>query len=127
MQEDFSSRAYHLFGVCQGCEESFTYVDNEDNTYTFTYTPAEDMTNVLVVFTFAQATAVSGFDGTWTFAGQTVQKYMDFTTCQEYIWNITLEKDCNAGAPNNNVWTDFKVDGVSKKANPEDKFTQPCP
>ena len=31
-----------------GCEESFSYVDNGNNSYTFTYIPAEDMTDVPV-------------------------------------------------------------------------------
>src|SRR5690606_12809446 len=39
---------------CSDCEESFTYVTNNDGTYTFTYVPAEDMDDASIVFTFAQ-------------------------------------------------------------------------
>lgn len=99
---------------CTDCEESFTY-QGEGNNYVFTYIPSKDMTNVLVAFTFAQAVATSGFDDSWTVAGQTVQKYMDFSKCETYTWGLELTKDCNASTPNNNIWTDFKVDSESKK------------
>lgn len=100
---------------CAECVESFNYEHIEGNTYAFTYIPEENMINVPVVFTFAQTVDTDGFDDSWTSAGQTVQKYMDLTKCEPYTWTLQLTKDCKAGTPNNNVWTDFKVNGISKK------------
>ncbi|MDO8928096.1 MAG: hypothetical protein Q7W54_03820 [Bacteroidota bacterium] len=99
---------------CCGCEETFTYVDNGNNSYTFTYTPAENMTDAPLVFTFAQGVAVTGLGG-WTTDGATRQKTMDLVACQTYTWTVTLTPDCSGKSNNSNVWTDFKVNNSSKK------------
>lgn len=111
---------------CSDCEESFTYVDNGDGTYTFTYVPAEDMDAALVVFTFAQGVAVSGYEWDWNGASSSRTESMNLTACEEYTWTVKLEADCAGKSGQSNVWTDFKVNGNSKKADPEDKFTVNC-
>ncbi|MDR5590870.1 hypothetical protein [Christiangramia sp. SM2212] len=113
---------------CSDCEESFSYTDHGDNSYTFYYTPAEDMMDAAVVFTFAQSTAISGLeeiDG-WYASGQTMQKTMDLVSCTNYEWTVTLEKNCSGNSQNSNVWTDFKVNDVSKKNNNTPNLTQSC-
>lgn len=110
---------------CSDCEESFTYVDNGDRSYTFTYIPAEDVTAAEVVFTFAQGVDVDGLEG-WENNGQTRQSVMDLEACEVYSWTVTLDAKCSGNSANSNVWTDFKVNDVSKKADEEDKFTQSC-
>lgn len=100
---------------CSDCEESFSYVDNEDGTYTFTYVPEEDMVDANLVFTFAQGVAVDGLEG-WTSNGVTKQMKMDLEACETYSWTVGLDTDCRGvGQPNANLWTDFKVNDVSKK------------
>ncbi|MDP2089409.1 MAG: hypothetical protein Q8J84_08420 [Flavobacteriaceae bacterium] len=102
---------------CSFCNESFSYAPATGvDTYTFTYIPSESLTNKLVVFTFAQAVAISGFDNTWSNNGQTMQKNMDFAACETYTWTVTLVKNCSGSSGASNVWTDFKVGGVSKKS-----------
>lgn len=106
---------YYLRELCPGCEESFTYTVNGKNSYTFTYTPAEDLTDQLVVFTFAQGTVVTGLDESWLTNGSTRQKIMSFTECESVSWTVTLTPDCNGHSGQSNVWTDFKVGDVSRK------------
>lgn len=107
---------YYLREKCPvNCEESFTYTDNGNNSYTFTYTPAEDMADQLVVFTFAQGTVVTGLDETWSTNGSTRQKTMSFTKCEPVSWTVTLQPDCAGHSGKSNVWTDFKVGEDSKK------------
>ena len=72
------------------------------------------MDDAELVFTFAQSVAVSGLDS-WATNGQTKHMTIDLTVCENYEWTVTLEKDCNGIAPNNNVWTDFEVNDMSKK------------
>lgn len=108
-----------------GCEESFSYVDNGDKTYTFTYVPAEALVDAELVFTFAQGAYVHGLN-VWEDNGQTKNLLMDLDACTTYNWTVTLEAKCNGNSSNSNVWTDFKVNDVSKKADEEDKFVQAC-
>lgn len=110
---------------CNECEESFAYVDHKDGSYTFTYVPAENMTDAEVVFTFAQGVAVEGLEG-WNVNGQTRQNTMDLEACETYIWIVTLKANCSGNSSKSNVWTDFKVNDISKKADEEDKFIQSC-
>lgn len=110
---------------CSDCDESFNYTAIGGNSYTFSYTPAEDMENAEVVFTFAQSVAVSGLDG-WDNNGQTMQKSMDLDACTTYEWTVELKKNCTASTPNSNVWTDFKVNEISKKNDATPNITQSC-
>ncbi|NEW79141.1 MAG: hypothetical protein GZ086_06870 [Gelidibacter sp.] len=99
---------------CGGCEESFNYVSNGGGSYTFTYIPAEDMTDAELVFTFAQGSYVSGLVG-WSTLGVTMQKTMNLTACIAYTWTVLLTPNCNGNSSQSNLWTDFKVNNVSKK------------
>ena len=112
-----------------GCKESFTYVDNGDMTYTFTYTPEEDMTDVTLSFTFPQANAeftVEGWEHNGKENSQTWKRMMDLNACTSYEWTVNLTRICMGSTSNNNIWTDFTVDGVSKKGNLAN-ITQSCP
>lgn len=117
--------------VVNCCVESFTYADNHDGTYTFSYTPKEAVEDAALVFTFAQSAYQSGLPRAegWAQpgAGQTMQTVMDLQACHTYTWTVALRANCSGNARQSNVWTDFKVNGVSKKNNPEDKFIQVCP
>jgi len=112
-----------------GCDEEFTYVDNGDETYTFTYIPDADAIGALVEFTFAQGVAVNGLSTNFTQNGGVSSVWsatMNLNECETYIWTVTLDANCSGNSPQSNVWTDFKVNSVSKKLDLEDKFTQPC-
>jgi len=113
---------------CDDCDESFSYLEHRGRAHTFTYITSENTRNALVVFTFAQSAVITGFDETWSNNGQTMQKEMDLTACKTYNWTLQMTKDCNAGTPNNNVWTDFKVDNISKKNlnTPTPNIVYPC-
>ena len=121
---------YHVFNFsftgldCGVCEESFSYVVDDEN-YTFNYTPSEDMKNAALVFTFAQSVAIEGLVD-WTKNGSTMQHEMDLNACEEYSWMVTLKKDCSGNSQNSNVWTDFKVNDVSKKNENTPNLTQNC-
>lgn len=119
-----------------GCEESFSYDDAGDNnttTYTFYYTPAEDMDDATLVFTFAQSVAIDGFPEieNWKNNGNgatssTNQTTMNLEACHTYEWTLTLEKDCSGHSGKSNLWTDFKVNDVSKKGDLKN-IEQSCP
>src|SRR5690606_3253858 len=79
--QDFTNYTVDYTG-CDECEESFSYTDNEDGTYTFTYIPAEDMEEADVVFTFAQG-VVEGLDD-WSTHGVTKQNTLNFEACKVY-------------------------------------------
>lgn len=117
---------YNLIGLC-GCDESFSYEYQSDGVYTFTYIPAESMDDALLVFTIPQSYYVSGLEG-WTRNGQTLQQTMDLVACEEYTWTITFTPDCDNtnGNPNRNVWTDFKVNGETKKNNNTPNIVMQC-
>jgi hypothetical protein len=98
------------------CEESFEYEKNLDGSYTFYYTPSEDLPNANIEFTFAQAekVSVSGLSD-FTEHGQTRQKTMNLLKCQAVSWKVSLTPKFNIGSGNTNLWTDFKVNDTSKK------------
>jgi hypothetical protein len=100
-----------------GCEESFSYTDNLDGTYTFTYTPEEDMETVLVEFTFAQGLVIEAPEGfTQPGQGHVRQIEMNFEACMPVSWTFDLSANCTGvGQTYANIFTDFKVGGVSKK------------
>ena len=121
----YSNIEYSLIGICPECDEEFTYVMNENGTYTFTYMSPEDQVDVNVVFTFAQGDPVSGMEG-WTANGQTRQKVLSFNACEPVSWTVDLSVICNGnGQQNANVWTDFTIAGISKKGNLPN-IVKPC-
>ena len=123
--------ATQVLTVINCCDESFTYVDNRNGTYTFTYKVGEDMEDAKVVFTFAQGSYVSGLSDAFSQSGNNSQTYkaeMDLTKCDVLEYTITLIPNCSGNGNNqsSNVWTDFKVNDISKKADQNDKFTASC-
>lgn len=101
---------------CSNCKESFNYVVNPDDTYTFTYIPEEDMVGAEVVFTFAQSVVATGYDWpNWNGKSSTRSEIMDLDACEIYTWTLTLTPDCSGNSNESNVWTDFKVNDISKK------------
>lgn len=110
---------------CTDCEENFSYTTNGGNNYTFFYTPEKDMVDANLVFTFAQSVAISGLN-TWSNSGQTMQKSMNLDACTTYQWTVELARECSGNSQNSNVWTDFNVDGVSKKNSATPNITQSC-
>ncbi len=101
---------------CNPCDESFSYIENENGSYTFTYIPAEDMAEANVVFTFAQSVVASGYIWpNWNGNSSTRTEIMDLDACRVYTWNVFLTGDCSGNSSNSNLWTDFKVNEASKK------------
>ena len=114
------------------CTPGFTYVDNGNGSYTFTLVPDEDVEDALLQFTFAQGVAVSGLNG-FTHNGNpndpkssVWSATMDLNECETLTWTVTLTADCNGRSGASNVWTDFKINDISQKADSEDKFVQDC-
>ena len=122
---DFVDEIYSLIGICSStCDESFSYVDNQDGSYTFTYVSSEDLNGADVKFTCPHITGFEVLDGkeyevnpgnskgsptvlTWT---------GDIQACTEITFTLAFDSDCdqtNSGKAN--LFTDFKVNGESKK------------
>jgi hypothetical protein len=97
---------------CGGCDESFGYEIDGDQV-TFTYTPEDDFPGANLAFTFPQS-ALNGdpLQG-WSYNGQTMQRTMDLKACETYTWIVTLT--CKPLNNPQNKWTDFTVNGESKK------------
>ena len=117
------SGSYNLVGVCppveEGCDNSLEYVDNGDGSYTFTFVPRENIDNARLVFTFAQGVVVYGLED-WSINGATRQKTLDLNAMAYYSWTIFLDADCRGiSQPRANLWTDFTVNGESKKCDLE--------
>lgn len=123
--------ANQMLNVTDCCTESFSYVDHENGTYTFTYVAGEDMPDAEVVFTFAQSAYKSGLsdDFSQNGNGQTYKATMDLEKCDVLEYTITLQANCdgNGKNENSNVWTDFKVNDVSKKNENTPNLIQSCP
>jgi len=51
---------------------------------------------------------------------------MDLEKCDVLEYTVRLSPKCQGNSGSSNVWTDFKVNEVSKKANEEDKFIVTC-
>ncbi|EKB47303.1 hypothetical protein [Cecembia lonarensis] len=112
---------YSLFAVCEeACDNSLSYVDNGDGSYTFSFTPRSSMTDAHLVFTFAQGVTVGGDLASWDGAGVTRQKTMNLSAMATYEWTVELEANCpGTGQPRANLWTDFTVNSESKKCDLE--------
>lgn len=101
------------------CEESFSYSDNGNGTYTFNYVPEEAMEGAHLTFTFpqdvvyhvAQPFTQNGNGNDTTFSAD-----LDLVACQTYAWMFGLSADCRGnGKTEANLWTDFKVGDISKR------------
>ncbi len=130
------SGSYALIGICDDiCDESFSYEDNLDGSYTFTYISAEDLDSAEIKFTSPHIVSFVALDGkTYTVNpgnGNGSPTVLTWTgtieACTAITFTLDFEADCdqnNGGFAN--IFTDFKVNGVSKKGeNPSIKFE--CP
>jgi len=125
---DFND-SYSLIGVCSSsCDESFSYDDNEDGSYMFHYVSSEDLENAEVKFTCPHITGFEAIDGKEyevnpgnSHGSPTVLTWTgDIEACNEITFTLSFDADCeqtNSGKAN--LFTDFKVNGVSKKGNNE--------
>ncbi|MCR8669482.1 hypothetical protein NO995_17490 [Aestuariibaculum sp. M13] len=120
--------SYSLIGICQDtCEESFSYEANDDGSYTFTYMSPEDVTDAEIKFTCPHITDFAALDGkeytvnpgngngsptvlTWT---------GNLEGCTPISFTILFEADCEQNRKFANLFTDFKVNGDSKKGDTE--------
>ena len=101
-----------------GCDESFSYVDHGDGTYTFTYKAEEDMDNAELTMTFPQANveAPEGWHNNDKGNSSAWKNSINLEACSTYNWTFTLTSDCNNIGQNvANLWTDFNVGEDSKK------------
>ncbi|OMP31293.1 hypothetical protein [Mangrovimonas sp. DI 80] len=114
---------YSLIGICP-CEESFSYEDLGDNTYVFTYSNVEAMENAVVQFTCPHIVDFTPLDGKEYSVNPgngpgapTVLTWIgDLEACSETTFAIIFDADCNQNNANfANIFTDFKVNGDSKK------------
>jgi hypothetical protein len=125
---DFNE-SYSLVGVCtSGCEESFGYSANEDGSYTFTYVSSEDLENAEIKFTCPHITDFEAMDGKEyevnpgnSHGSPTVLTWTgEVEACTEITFTLSFEADCEQNNSGNaNMFTDFKVNGVSKKGDNE--------
>jgi len=119
------SDSYSLIEVCSSsCDESFNYIQNEDGSYTFTYVSNEDLEDAEVKFTCPHIKGFEALDDKEyivnpgnSHGSPTVLTWNgDINACSEITFTLSFEADCeqnNAGKAN--LFTDFKVNGVSKK------------
>lgn len=123
------NESYSLIGVCDsGCDESFSYEENEDGSYTFTYISSEDLENAEVKFTCPHIASFEALDDKIysvnpgnSHGSPTVLTWIgDIDACTEMTFTLSFEADCdqtNSGKAN--MFTDFKVNGESKKGSNE--------
>jgi len=104
--------SYELIGICPGCEERFAFQYNNDDTYTFAYTPKENFSNAFIEFTFPESVVVEAPRG-WIQPGigHVRQMHTNLTACVPFIFTFKLVHTLNGQG---SLWTDFKVNGVVK-------------
>jgi len=134
LQEEFGAdiefvESYSLIGVCSSnCEESFSYEDKQDGSYTFTYVSPEDLEGAEVKFICPHIVSFVAEDEKEysvnpgnSHGSPTVLKWTgDIEACSEITFTLSFEADCeqtNSGKAN--IFTDFKVNGNSKKGDNE--------
>lgn len=123
------SDSYTLVGVCEdGCEESFEYRLNLDHGYTFTYISEVDTANAELKFTCPHIVSFEALDGKVYSVNPgngngtpTVLTWNgNLNACEEISFVLAFEADCEQNNANlAHVWTDFKVNGISKKGDLE--------
>ena len=100
---------YSLFDDENCCTPGFSYVDNGDDTYTFTFVPEVSTMDAFVEFTFPQGVVISAPEG-WTQPGQghVRQITTDLEQCVPFVFTFGLVHSEPGQGP---LWTDFKVNG----------------
>lgn len=119
------NNTYALVGVCETtCDESFSYEINDDGSYDFTYVSPEDLNAAEIKFTCPHIVSFEALDGrSYTVnpgngnGSPTVLTWTgNIAACTPIIFTLHFDADCNQNnAGFANVFTDFKVNGVSKK------------
>lgn len=130
------NESYSLIGVCSSsCDESFDYEANEDGSYTFTYVSSEDLENAEVKFTCPHIVDFEALDGKEyevnpgnSKGSPTVLTWNgNIEACTELTFTLSFEADCDQTSSGKaNLFTDFKVNGESKKGDNENIVYQ-CP
>jgi hypothetical protein len=112
---------YYLYEPCT-CDEAFSYIKENNNlSVTFTYVSEVDLTDAEVKITCPHITGFVPLDGksyTVNNAGNvTVLTWIsDITACEEITFEFNFTPDCEQNAAGFAIlWTDFKVNGASKK------------
>lgn len=127
------NETYDLIGICNdSCDESFSYEENIDGSYTFTYISAEDLDAAEIKFTCPHIVSFEALDDkTYTVnpgnshGSPTVLTWNgDIEACTAITFTLDFEADCDQNSGGfANLFTDFKVNEVSKKGtNPSIKF-----
>lgn len=122
---------------CGGCDESFSYVQNQDGSYTFTYQSEVDLDNAEFKFTSPHVAEITSEDGKiYTVnpgngqGSPTVSTWVgDITACTPITFTLSFTPDCDQNQGGfANIWTDFKVNGDSKKniSEPTDTIKFEC-
>ena len=128
---DFVDEIYSLIPVCPStCDERFSYEQNQDGSYTFTYISSEDLDGAEVKFTCPHISSFEALDDKKneyevnpgnSHGSPTVLTWTgDIQACTEITFTLAFEADCaqtNSGKAN--LFTDFKVNGESKKGDNE--------
>ena len=130
------SESYALIGICSsGCDESFSYTDNQDGSYTFKYVSSEDLENPEVKFTCPHIVGFEALDGKVyavnpgnSHGSPTVLTWIgNIEACTEITFTLSFDADCNqTNSGKANLFTDFKVNGESKKGSNEN-IVYNCP
>lgn len=134
---NFDNVSYSLISVCSSsCDESFSYEYNqEDGSYTFHYVSSEDLENAEVKFTCPHITGFEAMDGKEyhvnpgnSHGSPTVLTWTgNIEACTEITFTLSFDADCGqTHSGKANLFTDFKVNGVSKKGDNEN-ITFDCP
>ncbi|RZS95963.1 hypothetical protein [Cecembia calidifontis] len=112
----FSSSGFGMENARIYADHSFSFIENEDGSLTFTFVPKVNLENARLVFTFAQGVEVDGL-GDWSINGATRQKTLNLHAMATYSWTLFLEPDGKGeGQVRADLWTDFTVNGESKKS-----------
>ena len=133
---EFGTLSYSLIGVCSStCEESFSYQDNQDGSYTFSYISSEDLENADVKFTCPHITGYQVLDDKTysvnpgnSHGSPTVLTWTgNIDACTEITFTLSFDADCDQNSSGKvNIFTDFKVNEESKKGSNEN-ITFNCP
>ena len=127
---EFGKTTYNLFEICS-CEDLLTYTSETVDgllQVEFTYISAETIENAEIKFTFPHISGFTSNDGKEYSVNNdknpnqpTVLTYVgDLESCKEITFSLTLTPYCNQGNSDKaTIWTDFKVNEVSKKGTNE--------
>jgi hypothetical protein len=96
--------------------KSVIFDENGYGSIVFSLVPKTNLENANLEFTFAQGMLVNGDLNSWENRGETKQKLMDLEAFAIYEWTVELEPESpNLVHYNSKIWTDFTVNGESKK------------